>query len=146
MWLSFWTIDLQLPLGQQYKKRTICYPASRRICPPPLRIFAVTPKPLQISTRNWGYLILHQFDIDCASFLEILLKMFAKKMRLCDVTTSHFWYKSSKCSEIHQKSNFEANRHKSQQACQTTSATKWLSRTFKILSFWSQNYFFRKNL
>ena len=31
------------------------------------RIFA-----LQISTRNLGYLILHQFDIGCASFSKIL--------------------------------------------------------------------------
>ena len=48
-----------------------------RICPPPSRIFAITPKPLQISTRNLRYLILHQFDVDCAIFSEIILKYFA---------------------------------------------------------------------
>ena len=37
----------------------------------PSRIFAITPKPLQISIRNLGYLILHQFNIDCASLIEI---------------------------------------------------------------------------
>ena len=42
-----------------------------RICPPTFsRIFAITPKLLQISTRNLRYLILHQFDIDRASFIE----------------------------------------------------------------------------
>ena len=44
-----------------------------RICP--FRIFAITPKPLQLSITNLRYLILHQFDIDYASFNEILLQI-----------------------------------------------------------------------
>ena len=56
---------------------------------------------------KFGYLILHQFDIDCANFIETPSNVF-EKLRFCDVTTSHFWSKSAKCLEIHQKSIFKA--------------------------------------
>ena len=46
------------------------------------RIFVITPKPLQISTRNLGYLILHQFHFDCANFIEIPLIFLEKNALL----------------------------------------------------------------
>ena len=52
-------------------------PAVGQNLPPPhYRIFAITPKPLQILTRNLGHLILHQFDFDYSNLIEISSKMF----------------------------------------------------------------------
>ena len=54
--------------------------------PPPSGVFVITPKPLQLATRNLAYLILHQLDIEGANFVKIGLQ-FSYKMTY--VTSLH---------------------------------------------------------
>ena len=77
----------------------------------PLPDFRDNSKTVEDIDKNLGYLILHQFDIDRGRFNEICL-IFWGKNAFCDVTTSHFWSKSSQHLEIHQRFIFEANRPK----------------------------------
>ena len=46
--------------------------------PAPSWFSRITPKPLQISTQNLAYLILHQFDIEWPNFVEISENFFEK--------------------------------------------------------------------
>ena len=66
-----------------------------RICPPP-GFSKITPKPLQISTQNLVYLILHQFDIEWPNLVESARK-FVRNWRFCVVTSRQFWPKSAQC-------------------------------------------------
>ena len=61
--------------------------------PPPV-FFRVTPKPLQISTWNLVHFILHRFDIEWPSLVEIGRKFF-RNWRFCGVTSRQFWPKSA---------------------------------------------------
>ena len=112
---------------------------------PPFRIFAITPKPLQISPRNLEHLTIHQFDIDCASFIEIHSD-FCWKMAFLWRHYKPFSVKIVKMFRNSPKLHFWRKPREKQQICKMTRVTKCLSWFYKNFSFWPNNLKKKHNL
>ena len=76
----------QAPLGE-----------GQNLQPAPSWFSRITPKPLQISTQNLVYLILHHFDIECSNFVEIGLFLQIHVFVGTPYTSRQFWPKSARC-------------------------------------------------
>ena len=77
---------------------------------PPFQYFSLAQKRQQISTRNFKYLIRHQFDVSYQTFRKIR-REFLRKWRFSDVMGHYFGSKSSKCLKASRMYRCEVKRN-----------------------------------
>ena len=64
---------------------------------PPCRVFSIVQKRLQISTRNYQYLLQHQFDVRHQNLRKVRRIYFLRKWHFSYVLLRDFGSKSGKC-------------------------------------------------
>ena len=96
----------------------------------PSWFFRITIKPLQISTQNLLYLILHQCYIECPILIEIVRIFFLKNRCFGGSFHANFDQNRLNVRKCAKNKVLKQVLQKEQHRCKTTRSTKWQSRKF----------------
>ena len=107
---------------------------------PPSRIFAIAQKRTALSTWNLAGLLIQQFDIVRGNFFEIRRKIFEIWSILWRHYTPLLVENRPNFAGLWKTQFLMKTQMKNTKRRKMRSSTRWLSRFFKILGFWSLKF------